>query len=189
VREVARIELTQRHREADAHVLDPPDLTGAHAREQALERGMEHGVVIDGERHVARCGERTELGSLGRGERQRLLDEHADAQVEELARDGDVQRGRHQHVGDVDPQRLELGELRDGVGHAVPPRRGLGAREVGIAHGDQLDSARRAEDLEVELGDEACADDGDAGRALLGGDRHGGAEMRRRATSSVRGAS
>jgi len=134
---------------------------------------VEHGVVVDGERHVARLRELPELARLGARERQRLLDERADAAQQQVARDRDVQVRWHENVGDVDLQRLELGNRGHGRRDRVPARGRLCAGEVGVAHRDDLDARRRTQDLEVELRDEARADDGDTGRAGCERGRHG----------------
>ncbi len=168
VREVAGLELGERHRHRDPHVLDPADPAGPHLGEQAGEGGLIEIVVIDPQGEAALQGELTQLARRLRIEGDGLFDQGSNPQLEEPAGDRNVEVGRGQHVGDLDSQAGELLDRGDGLRHPELVSDPLGAGAIDVGHRDDLYSLESAEDFEVEAGDIASADDGDAD-GLAGG--------------------
>ena len=163
VREVPGVELRERHREADPHVLDPAHPSGPHVVEQAGEGGVPDVVVVHSQGQVQAIGQRLQLPRVGAGERHRLLDQDADPHLQQLPGHLDVEVRRHQDVGDVDPG--ELGDRADGDRHPPLAGGGAGPLEVGVAYRHQLDPRRLGEDVAVELRHVPGADEGDAERS------------------------
>ena len=160
VREVAGVELRERHREAGPHVLDPAQPSGPHMVEQAGEGGVPDVVVVHSQRQVQAIGQGLQLPRVGAGERHRLLDQDADPHLQQLPGHLDVEVRRHQDVGDVDSG--ELGDRADGDRHPPLAGGGAGPLEIGVTHRHQLDSRHLGEDVAVELRHVPGADEGDA---------------------------
>ena len=184
MREVARVELHQRHREGDLDVLDLADAAGPDLFHHAREGRVEEVVVVDRERQAQAPGLGLELRTFFAVEDERLLDEDADAQIQDLVHDALVEVGRHQHVRHLDADLLETRELVDRVRDAVPLGGRTRAVEVGVDDAHRLGLGELLENVQVEVGDEAGADHGRAHRS-----RHAGLERVRQRGFGGRGRS
>ena len=163
VREVAGLELRQRHREADPHVLDPAQPPGPHPVEQADEGGVVEVVVVDPQGEPLAVGEAP--GAPGTSALDRAAGfstSDADPHLQELAGHRHVEVRRHQDVGDVDLQVREAVDRGDGVRHPPLPGGAAGPLGVGVADRRQLDLGHLGQDVAVELRHVARADQGDA---------------------------
>ena len=96
------------------------------------------------------------------GDAGRLFEENVDAVLEQATRRGEVQIGREQDVNGVaSAVTREFERIADRFGNAMIRREGLGAREVGVADGDDSDVRQLAQSLNVPIGDVARAEDAD----------------------------
>src|SRR5262249_22754483 len=133
----------------EAGLRDEP-VEGEHGRIEALEMpGLQDAT--------APHRELDERLRLFHRRRERLLDQHVDPRVEEVAGDVVVAVRRDRHARTVDPtdERAMIGERRG----AERARDGAGAPSVGIDHGDELGAGMRRVLLGMEPAEIADAHD------------------------------
>src|SRR4051794_6517530 len=106
--EVVPVQLRQRHAPADLDVLDTSDATLAHAIAEPGEGRMEDVVVVDAEREAAAIREALQLARIPAAQDHRLLQEDADAELQQPLRYRQVVVGRNQYVREIHPHPLEL---------------------------------------------------------------------------------
>jgi hypothetical protein len=144
VRVVAGVELAQRHGEGHLHVLDAADLAGAYPSHQALEGRVEDVVVVDAEGQPTLVRELREGLRVRRRERDRLLDEDTDPELQELPCELHVQVRRHREVRDLDPETGQVCDPCDGVFRAELLGGGFRAGNAHVADRRQFDVRRAA---------------------------------------------
>ena len=138
----------------------PPRLDEDGRADELLE--LVHGAVealdvADVQDGPAAIGDGEQLARFLQRGRHGLLDQHADAGFQQVARHVEVLLGRHRHAGHVDLAD-EVAVVAEGL-RLVTAGDGLGAVGVDVGHADQLDAGQFGVHEHMVLAHVAGADD------------------------------
>jgi hypothetical protein len=150
MREIPGVELRERHREADPHVLDAADAARPHPVQEAREGRMVEVVVVDPKGDPARRGQLRQLAGVAARKGEGLLHERADPRLQELTGHPHVEVRRSEHVRDLDVQGGQLLDRGHRRGDAPALRQGARPFQVRIAHRGDLQAGDAGHGLDVE---------------------------------------